>query len=159
MYAAGDLIQQRLEGRKRKKAVDRLATDWKRSGRMGSVGAPIGVLSHYWYTMLDRVLPGITRRAVVRKVMADQCIFGPICLSTFFVGMGVLEGKTSTEIGMDMKTLFPPAYLLEWAIWPAAQALNFYLVPPQMRVLYVSSVLLVWTVILSWIKHKGITST
>jgi protein Mpv17 len=86
MYAAGDLIQQRLEGRKRKKAVDRLATDWKRSGRMGSVGAPIGVLSHYWYTMLDRVLPGITRRAVVRKVMADQCIFGPICLSTFFVG-------------------------------------------------------------------------
>ena len=30
-----------------------------------------------------------------------------------------------------------------------------YVVPPQMRVLYVSSVLLVWTVILSWIKHKA----
>ena len=80
VYAAGDRIQQRIEGRSRKEA------DWKRTGRMASVGAPIGAMSHYWYIMLDRVLPGITRRAVVRKVMADQCIFGPICLSTFFIG-------------------------------------------------------------------------
>lgn len=35
-----------------------------------------------------------------------------------------------------------------------SQALNFYLVPSQLRVFYVSSVLLVWTVILSYIKHK-----
>ena len=84
VYAAGDRIQQRIEGRGRKKAD--LAADWKRTGRMASVGAPIGALSHYWYIMLDRVLPGITRRAVVRKVMADQCIFGPICLSIFFIG-------------------------------------------------------------------------
>lgn len=126
---------------------------------MTGVGAPIGAMCHYWYILLDRVLPGITGRAVARKVLADQCIFGPICLSTFFIGMGVLEGKGSKEIAIDMKTLFLPTYLLEWVVWPAAQALNFYVVPPQMRVLYVNSVLLVWAVILSYIKHKSITFT
>ena len=34
VYAAGDLIQQRFEGRGRETA------DWRRSGRMTSVGAP-----------------------------------------------------------------------------------------------------------------------
>lgn len=80
VYAAGDQIQQKFEGRKRG------TTDLTRSSRMASVGAPIGALNHYWYVMLERILPEITRRNVARKVLADQCIFGPICLTTFFVG-------------------------------------------------------------------------
>lgn len=126
VYAAGDQIQQRFEGRGRKTA------DWRRSGRMASVGAPIGLLSHYWYLLLDRTIPAITARAVARKVLADQLLFGPVCLATFFVGrygnrtyrlppwrlflmtpgMGILEGKGSKEIGADMKALFPTAYLV-----------------------------------------------
>lgn len=84
VYAAGDQIQQRFEGR------DRKTTDWWRSSRMTGVGAPIGAMCHYWYILLDRVLPGITGRAVARKVLADQCIFGPICLSTFFIGRYII---------------------------------------------------------------------
>ena len=53
---------------------------------MGGVGAPIGAMSHYWYIFLDRTLPGITAGAVAKKVLADMCIFGPVCLFTFFAG-------------------------------------------------------------------------
>lgn len=80
MYAAGDHIQQRFEGR----AIQ--TVDWWRSGRMATVGAPIGVLGHYWYILLDKAVPSIAARAVARKVLADQLIFGPVCLTTFFVG-------------------------------------------------------------------------
>lgn len=88
VYAAGDQIQQQFEGRKRE------TTDLQRSSRMASVGAPIGAMSHYWYILLDRILPDITRRAVARKVLADQCIFGPICLTTFFVGKFTVTTRT-----------------------------------------------------------------
>lgn len=122
VYAAGDQIQQRFEGHRHRREAD-----FRRSGRMTSVGAPIGALNHYWYMLLDRIIPGITSRAVVRKILADMIIFGPICLTAFFVGnhikpitcidpffvgMGVLEGKNSKEIALDVKTLFPTAYLV-----------------------------------------------
>ena len=77
-YAAGDQLQQRFEGRGQ--------SDWVRSGRMAGVGAPIGAMGHYWYQLLDRALPGVVAGAVVRKVLADMCIFAPVCLVTFFTG-------------------------------------------------------------------------
>ena len=121
-YAGGDQIQQRFEGRGRE-----TATNWRRSGHMTGVGAPIGFMSHYWYILLDRVLPGISGRAVTRKVLADMIIFAPVCLTTFFVGrlsngitiiwcglagIGLMEGKSSREIAVDMKTFLPVAYVV-----------------------------------------------
>ena len=82
-YGAGDLIQQRMEARRKGTEVK---MDLRRSSRMLAVGAPIGGMSHYWYILLDRVVSGATAGAVVRKVLADMCIFAPICLTTFFVG-------------------------------------------------------------------------
>ena len=80
-YAAGDLIQQRFERRRVKKT-----NDWPRTGRMAIVGAPMAVMNHYWYILLDRVLPGTAGRTIAKKVLADQGIYGPICLSAFIVG-------------------------------------------------------------------------
>lgn len=39
-------------------------------------------------------------------------------------------------------------------LWPGAQALNFYYLSPRFRVLYLSSVSLVWDCFLSFMKHK-----
>ena len=78
VYAAGDRLQQKFEGK--------YIADKGRWGRMAGVGAPIGAMGHYWYLLLDRILPRITARSVTRKVLADMCIFGPVCLVTFFTG-------------------------------------------------------------------------
>lgn len=53
---------------------------------MASVGVPIGAMNHCWYWILDRILPGVGGRIVAQKVLADQFIYGPFCLSTFFIG-------------------------------------------------------------------------
>ena len=78
MYGAGDFFQQYIEGRD--------CNDWKRTGRMAGVGLAIGAMNHYWYGILDQFLPGVDGRMVVKKVLADQGVYGPVCLSTFFIG-------------------------------------------------------------------------
>ena len=78
MYGAGDVLQQYIEGRD--------CNDWKRTGRMAGVGLAIGAMNHYWYSILDQFLPGVAGRVVVKKVLADQGVYGPVCLSTFFIG-------------------------------------------------------------------------
>ena len=42
----------------------------------------------------------------------------------------------------------------DWMVWPAAQYLNFYLLPPHLRVVYVAAVTGCWDGYLSYVKHK-----
>ncbi len=42
----------------------------------------------------------------------------------------------------------------DWTVWPAAQAFNFFVLPPQFRVVYVSAVTFCWNTFLSYMKHK-----
>ena len=43
---------------------------------------------------------------------------------------------------------------MDLTVWPAAQALNFYMVPAHYRVAYVSFITTLWNIYLSYIKHK-----
>ena len=42
---------------------------------------------------------------------------------------------------------------LEWLVWPPAQAINFFFVPLHFRVIYCSSIELIWSMVLSYLKH------
>lgn len=53
-----------------------------------------------------------------------------------------------------MCVCFFPSKQVDLSVWPAAQAVNFYVVPGQYRVAYVSFVALLWNVFLSYISHK-----
>ena len=50
--------------------------------------------------------------------------------------------------------VFPPPWQLEWIFWPAAQMLNFYFLPPSLRVTYTNVVHLGWSMALSYLKHN-----
>ncbi|KMQ82683.1 mpv17-like protein 2-like protein [Lasius niger] len=59
---------------------------------------------HYWfYTILDRVLPGRSAKLIVKKTLLDQSIASPTCLAIFFVGLGILEHCKSEEICKELK--------------------------------------------------------
>ncbi|XP_072041004.1 mpv17-like protein 2 isoform X2 [Amphiura filiformis] len=128
--------------------------DWARTGRMLTIGLLLGPLNHYWYLLLDRVLPGATGRIVAKKVLLDEIIASPIFTTSFFMGVGLLEGNTVGDSFAILRKKFLTVYMMDLMVWPPVQAINFFFVPPQLRVLYVNFFILIWDVFLSFMANK-----
>ena len=77
--ALGDICQQRISRRG--------PNDWARTGRIAVLGACMGPVTHYWYLLLDMVLPGTRAIVVAKKVLADQLLMAPTNYLIFYVGM------------------------------------------------------------------------
>ena len=55
-------------------------------GRMTAVGLLFGPVSHVWYGYLDRWMPLANISTVLKKVLVDQAVAGPLFLAYFFAG-------------------------------------------------------------------------
>lgn len=86
--------------------------------------------------------------AVIGKVAIDQAVNSPLGSIAFFTWSGTLKGRLE-DVPNDIATKLWPTTLASWRLWPAAQALNFYLVPPQFRIVFINAIAVVWTCILS----------
>jgi len=117
------------------------------------VGTAQGPLNHWWYWWLDRYLPGRKITTIGKKILADQLIASPLGSGSFFLGLGLLEGKTLLQSWEEFSNKFIMVYLMDWAVWPPAQLINFLLIPSAYRVLYVNTVTLAWNVFMSYAKH------
>ncbi|KAJ8040773.1 Mpv17-like protein 2 [Holothuria leucospilota] len=127
--------------------------DWMRTGRMFAIGVALGPFNHYWYVYLDHFFPGIKKKTVFKKVILDEIIASPFFIVAFFVGAGMLEGKSLKKCMTSLKEKFPACYMVDWMFWPTAQVVNFYLLPTKYRVLYVNCVTVIWDVFLSYMNH------
>lgn len=84
-------------------------------------------------------------------VAADQAAFAPAMIAVFLSSMAALEGEPAQA---RLQAAYLPALRANWAVWPAAQALNFALVPPQFRVLVVNLVSVGWNCYLSFLNSR-----
>ncbi|XP_078472886.1 mpv17-like protein 2 isoform X2 [Lampetra planeri] len=150
LMATGDAVQQWRE----KRAGSRERRDWVRTARMFSVGIVLGPILHLWYVYLDKFLPERTRKVVAKKILADQLIASPPLAALFFFGMGALEGQSVKHSAHEFADKFWEMYMMDWTIWPAAQAVNFFYVPSSYRVIYVNVITLGWDTFLSYLKHR-----
>ena len=57
------------------------------------VGLSQGPTHHFWYLLLDQLLPKKNPRTVCLKILADQLFAAPFFAVTFFYGMGILQGR------------------------------------------------------------------
>ena len=125
LYALGDVVQQKLTCKEE-------PIDAARTFRMAVLGACMGPLNHYWYVLLDRLLPGVSARIVLKKVVLDQLAMAPLCCSVFYfgellkiivascilphishtAGMGVLEGRSWKHISREIEEKFWPTYVV-----------------------------------------------
>lgn len=71
-----------------------------------------------------------------------------------YTGMCKLEGHSWADSLRELNNKFLVTFIFDLAIFPAAQVLNFYYVPPALRLMYLNGVYLVWSVILSYLKHN-----
>ena len=146
----GDVMAQRLANAS---AEGVFVLDARRSFAIGTWGLfYMGPVLHTWYSILDGLVPGV-RFAVVSKLALDQLLFAPFFNASFIVGTMCLEGKGFEKAVQTTREKLWTSMKANWMLWPGAQAVNFAFVAPDLRVVYVNFVALVWNVILTYISH------
>ncbi|KAI8787073.1 mpv17 protein 2 [Biomphalaria glabrata] len=154
LLGLGDLTVQTIEQTMAGQQSRSRGFDMVRNRRTMIIGVILGLCDHLWYEGLDHYLRGNSLDIILKKVLLDQIIAGPFFCSAFIVGMCVLEGLSGSLVYKEWKETFPIIYKADWMFWPAAQMVNFYLVPPKYRVFYVNALTFVWNSFLSYKKHN-----
>ena len=80
LYTVGDLIQQKIF------ATAGSPYDYARTARMCVLGLCMGPVNHYWYLQLDRLVLGEGMAVVMKKIICDQLMFAPACITFFYLG-------------------------------------------------------------------------
>ncbi|MBN3319606.1 MP17L protein, partial [Atractosteus spatula] len=163
LFAAADLIQQsmlgeglRAELRDEAELQGRQAgppVDLWQTARVALIGFCFHANFNYrWLGALERALPGGGAGRVAVKVAVDQIVAAPVTIGVFYTGLSVLEGKDDPF--EDLRQKFWTSYTAGLLYWSSVQAVNFSLVPPAVRTVFVGGAALLWTVFLCHLRGR-----
>jgi protein Mpv17 len=145
VYAIGDLIAQRTEG-KSMGELDRMRA--LRSLLAGLIGH--GPLSHLWYhlseNLFDNVLHWTAWWSIIPKVALDQGFWGPIWNNTYLLLLGLMKLESLSTIWEDAKRTTIPLVVSGLKLWPLAHCVTYGLIPVENRLLWVDLVEILWLV-------------
>jgi hypothetical protein len=162
--ALGDLLSQTIQARG---VAGGLSLNWHRLRVYAVLGAVyVAPVIHVWFGYLERLkspggplasLPGW--KAVAAMTFIDQTVGATIVLSSIYVVFELLDTAMKMQpfsvpaafaSGVTkLQREFKPTMLMNWRIWPLANAINFGLVPPQLRVLFSNIISVAWNAFLS----------
>ena len=141
--------------------------DLRRTLAFGSFGfAYSGILIPRWFKFLAsqvhcRSTHGIfagwsLRQCNVARIALDMGGQAPIFyIPTFFYSTGMIRGQTVTEATETLQTRYNETLRNCWMVFTPSQAINFMLMPPQLRVLFANSIAFLWVVGLSMSTNKA----
>ncbi|XP_030014267.1 mpv17-like protein [Sphaeramia orbicularis] len=163
LFASADLIQQSLLGGKPAaistsedslQSSSAVGIDWCQTGRVATVGFCFHAnFNYHWLRALERMLPGSRVRMVTAKVVLDQLIAAPLTISAFYIGLSFLENKD--DILEDWRQKFLTSYKAGVVYWSTMQAVNFALVPPVARTVFLGGIALTFTIFLCHFRQRG----
>ncbi|KAF0294471.1 Mpv17-like protein [Amphibalanus amphitrite] len=137
LFVGAEFTQQTLLNRVlvRDKEQPKQPYDTATLGRYAVLGYTVNpTILYYWYRWLDKRLVGTAVSTVAKKLVLDLGVIGPINIFIFFTGQ-LIESK-------------------QVYFWLPAQAVNFFLLPTRVRVLYVGACSFLWLNLLCWIKRS-----
>uniref|UniRef100_A0A3B4ABZ5 Uncharacterized protein n=1 Tax=Periophthalmus magnuspinnatus TaxID=409849 RepID=A0A3B4ABZ5_9GOBI len=139
LFASADLIQQSVLSDRPTPGID-----WHQTARVATVGFCFHAnFNYHWLKALERMLPGGGAKMVTAKVVLDQLIAAPLTISAFYIGLSFLEDKEDPL--EDWRQKFLTSY----------KAINFSLVPPVARTVFLGGIALTFTVFLCHMKRQG----
>jgi len=123
---------------------------------MGAFGLLFyGPYQHFWYRALDARFPGRSTPAFLSKVTLNQVALAPVVLAAVFTWNLALTGAGPDRTVAKIRNDLWPTMVNGWKFWVPAASVNFYAVPLQSQVLYMSACGLLWSAYLS---HASMTS-
>ena len=157
VFSAGDVSNQMLV---RKKALAEV--DFRRTASMGLFGVGMnGVFLTYYYRWMDRWLgSGRGAATVFKKILVDEIIGAPICISAFFAFTSLQQGGSSADIRERFKDVMREKYWETWitdaAVWPAANVISFKYVSLNYRPLWVGLCQVGWNTYLTTMAYDDV---
>ncbi|KRT84855.1 hypothetical protein AMK59_380 [Oryctes borbonicus] len=138
----GNLASQYLEGRKE--------IDHNSLYAYGVFGLFFGgTLPHYFYRLVERIVPEEARFAVIKKILLERLIYTPLFQAFALYTLARLEGKNHNAAVNQLIVLYIPMLLAVWKYLTIVQLINFALVPPMMRVLILNVIGFFWIIYLA----------
>ncbi|KAI7731461.1 hypothetical protein M8C21_026885 [Ambrosia artemisiifolia] len=123
--------------------------NWLRALRMASYGFLLyGPGSYVWYQYLDRCMPKQTAQNIIMKVVLNQIILGPSVIAVVFAWNNLWQGKLSELPNKYQKDALP-TLLFGFRFWIPVSVINFWAIPLQARVAFMSINSIFWNFYLS----------
>jgi hypothetical protein len=112
------------------------------------------IASNEWWSYFDVVekleSPPTEAALALGKLVVNQGIIIPtVYMPLFFVVTGLVAGLNWNEIKARAQSLYFPLLRRNYFFWLPIQFLQFFVIPAEWQIPYVSSMSLLWTVILS----------
>ncbi|XP_030019920.2 mpv17-like protein [Manduca sexta] len=149
-YTAAELSQQTFN---KIYSPEKPELDLASAARIVSVGSSVYAPTlYFWYKFLDSKFAGNALKVVATKVSADQFLMTPVLLATFFTLLGVLERRE--DVFEELREKYWKTFIANQTFWIPAQTINFFFMPPHLRVVYVASTSFIWINVLCFIKRQ-----
>ncbi|XP_043699156.1 protein sym-1 [Telopea speciosissima] len=141
---------QRLDSNNQESMSTILANhDWVRGLRMASYGFLLyGPGSYAWYQFLERRLPKQSIQNMFFKVFLNQIVLGPSVIAVVFAWNNIWQKKLSELPAKYQKDALPTLFY-GFRFWIPVSILNFWLIPLQTRVAFMSTCSIFWNFYLS----------
>ncbi|XP_023258113.1 mpv17-like protein [Seriola lalandi dorsalis] len=156
LFASADVIQQSVLGGKHAAGATSdgsAGIDWCQTARVATVGFCFHAnFNYHWLRWLERMLPGGGVKAVTGKVVVDQLVAAPLTISAFYIGLSLLEKKEDPL--EDWRQKFWTSYKAGVVFWSTMQGVNFALVPPVARTVFLGGIALTFTVFLCHLRQQ-----
>lgn len=151
LSATGDLLAQALQAKDaRSRGAEPAPYDPSRTLRMFGFGLCFyGPYQYYWYNLLDHLMPIKTTATFLAKVASNQLLLAPVTLTAVF-SWNLALTQQADGIAAKIQTDLLPTMVNGWKFWVPAASVNFYAVPLQYQVLYMSACGVLWTAYLSY---------
>jgi hypothetical protein len=91
--------------------------DYNRSVKIALIGTAMGPFGHYWYNLLDKILPSCTLAIISLKVCLDQLISAPLLNVFYIFGSNGLDGKNLEECCEIFNDKFMTIYAVSFNFW------------------------------------------
>jgi hypothetical protein len=139
--------------------------DLRRIGMVGLFGSLMnGYVLYKWYALLDlSVGSSLTcKNVIIRKVLADQFIFAPAAIITYFLFNSIRAHGISfnddddgiSDFKNKMKDSFWSTYLIDCSLWPGVNFINFRYVPLYLRPSFVGIAQIGWQTYVAYVANK-----